>query len=111
MDGFTKVADLSNVPLGEQICVTFANKKILICHTEAGVFAVENRCTHAKFPLEGGRVEGCVIRCPVHGAKFDLRTGEPKIERLKPVKTYQVKVENGGVFLTSLTCPKPEKTG
>ena len=44
----------------------------------AGVLrAVENRCSHDDGPLGEGKVEGCEVICPRHGARFDLRDGRP----------------------------------
>jgi len=39
-------------------------------------FAVRNRCPHQQFErLHEGDVEGLTVTCPMHGWKFDLRTG------------------------------------
>ncbi len=39
-------------------------------------FAVRNRCPHQQFErLHEGEVEGATVTCPMHGWKFDLRTG------------------------------------
>ena len=44
----------------------------------AGVLhAVEDRCSHDDGPLGEGKVEGCEVICPRHGARFDLRDGRP----------------------------------
>lgn len=40
-------------------------------------FAVRNRCPHQQFEkLHEGEVEGTTVTCPMHGWKFDLRTGD-----------------------------------
>jgi len=73
---------------------------VLVCRTESGIFAVENRCPHAEFPLLGGAVKDGVIRCPTHGAKFDLRSGESLTNlRLAPVRVFSVTVEEDWVIL------------
>ncbi len=39
-------------------------------------FAVRNRCPHQQFEkLHEGEVEGHTVTCPMHGWKFDFRTG------------------------------------
>ncbi|MEX2116172.1 MAG: Rieske 2Fe-2S domain-containing protein [Bacteroidota bacterium] len=39
-------------------------------------FAVRNRCPHQQFEkLHEAEVEGFIVTCPMHGWKFDLRTG------------------------------------
>ena len=34
------------------------------------------QCTHQGGPLADGTLEGYEVECPLHGAKFDIRTGE-----------------------------------
>jgi Ferredoxin subunits of nitrite reductase and ring-hydroxylating dioxygenases len=45
-------------------------------------------------------VFGLEVECPRHGSAFDLRTGEPHaLPATQPVPVYDVKVEDGMVFL------------
>lgn len=68
---------------------------VLVCKTPAGFFALENRCSHQDSPLHEGRVRGTFIFCPLHGVRFDLRTGAPSgTLTTTPVRTYPVTVEN-----------------
>ena len=39
-------------------------------------FAIQNRCSHAEASLSEGEVYDCKVECPLHGAEFDLKTGE-----------------------------------
>ncbi len=63
-------------------------------------FAISDICTHAEASLSEGRVEGETVECPLHGACFDLRTGEaltpPAIE---PVQTYSVVLQGDDIFV------------
>lgn len=70
---------------------------VLICRTSAGLFAVENRCTHLLSPLEGGKMRGVHLFCPKHGARFDLRTGVPNALAKTPIQIYPVEVVEGEV--------------
>ena len=51
---------------------------VAVCLTRVGdeVFAVEDTCTHSEASLSEGEVSGTKIECWLHGAEFDLRTGE-----------------------------------
>ena len=89
----------ASLPIGQQRCVQFDATTVLLCRTESGIFAIENVCSHSEFPLFGGSVADGVITCPVHGAKFDLKTGiSITNKRLSPVRTYAVEVD--GDFAT-----------
>lgn len=51
------------------------NLELLIGLAEGRYFAVHAVCPHAGASLAGGRVDGCEIVCPRHGARFDVRDG------------------------------------
>lgn len=76
--------------------------EVLVCNTRDGFFAVENVCSHQLQALEGGKIRGCFIFCPLHGQRFDLRTGAP-IGQLtdKPLRTYEVAVTNGKLCVSA----------
>ena len=44
--GYTYVSDISDIEVGHSISVNVEGKKILICNTDEGFFAVEDMCTH-----------------------------------------------------------------
>ena len=45
---------------------------LLLVHAPSGLFAVEDRCPHMAAPLSIGRLDGCVVACPLHNGRFDL---------------------------------------
>ena len=102
--GYSYVSDISDIEAGHSISVNVEGKKVLICNTDEGFFAVEDMCTHALIPLCGGLIQGTLISCPLHGAVFDLKTGEvmapPAFEDLK---TFNLKIEG-----TSISVQNPE---
>ena len=82
------------------IAWTHGSQKIAIYRTEKGFFATALFCTHFRQNLEMGIVIGCVIECPLHGGRFDLRTGKALSAPVsKDIKTYPVKVEGNRVFV------------
>jgi 3-phenylpropionate/trans-cinnamate dioxygenase ferredoxin subunit len=65
------------------------------------VYAVEDKCSHADFPMsDGDLVDDYVIECPLHGARFDLRDGAvleaPADEALC---TFEVRVDQDDVWV------------
>ena len=68
----------AELPPGSQKSVVVRGARVLLCRTEAGsLHAVADLCPHALQPLEGGRLRGATLRCPRHGACFDLTNGQP----------------------------------
>ena len=64
---FVRVASLADIPRGALLRVT---------RGEAGLVATDDRCPHMGAPLSIGRLDGCVVACPLHRGRFDLGTGE-----------------------------------
>ena len=68
-----------------------------ICLTRIGdeVFAIGDLCTHSDASLSEGDVTDFKIECWLHGAEFDLRTGEAlTLPANIAAKTYPVKIVN-----------------
>jgi len=90
---FTAVASLAELPPETKKVVQIGAVEILLCHTDGRIFAVENLCSHAEQPLDKGRMRDCWIACPIHGARFDLATGEPlNPPATQPIQTYPVQI-------------------
>ena len=88
------VAKVSEIPLGQFKAVAVGGKRLLVCHTQDGFFAVEDTCTHDDGPLADGFLEDNAIECPRHGARFDVKTGKVLcLPAPTPIKSYPVKVE------------------
>jgi uncharacterized protein YbjT (DUF2867 family)/nitrite reductase/ring-hydroxylating ferredoxin subunit len=57
-------------------------------------FATQSRCTHRGGPLNKGKLEGSTVTCPMHGAQFNVSTGDVlRGPARDPLKTYRVTVE------------------
>ncbi len=94
------VAKLEDVPENGNRCFEVEGRKVLLCRTTVGVFAIENMCSHAYALLEGGRMRGAHIFCPLHGIRFDMRTGAPTGELTKkPIATWPASVEGDRIMV------------
>lgn len=88
----TRVCALEDLAVDSNRAFAVDGQSVLVCRTAAGVFAVENRCSHQLAPLEGGKLKGFHLFCPKHGARFDLRTGVPNQLAKTPIRVYAVDV-------------------
>ncbi|MBE1281964.1 MAG: Rieske 2Fe-2S domain-containing protein [Rhodobacteraceae bacterium] len=71
-----------------------------IYNTEDGFFATDGLCTHEDQHLEDGLVTADVIECPLHQARFNIKTGKAlSAPACEDLRTYPVKVENGQIFV------------
>jgi naphthalene 1,2-dioxygenase system ferredoxin subunit len=90
---WVRAAGRADLTEGEVLGVEVKGRSIALYATDGSVFATDNICTHAYACLSDGWLDGEVIECPLHAARFDIRTGKvldpPATEDLK---TYPVRV-------------------
>ena len=103
MTDFVSVLQLADLPAIGYVEAVIAGHKVLLAHLPDGVFAVENRCSHAASELSGGRLKMGKISCPLHGAQFDFRTGASMggTLALRGLRTFEVRVTGGDVALAT----------
>lgn len=65
---------LTSVAVGECIRLVMCPPRTIFS-TEGGLYCVEDTCTHEDFSLSEGFLEGDVIECAYHFAKFSVVTG------------------------------------
>ncbi len=95
---FTQFCELSALPEGSKRAKRINGVPVLVCHTKGKLFAVANMCSHQDKFLHTGRVRNCKITCPLHGAQFDLQTGEATcLPATKSIETYEVQVVDGWI--------------
>jgi 3-phenylpropionate/trans-cinnamate dioxygenase ferredoxin subunit len=74
---------------GESICVARVGDQ---------VFAIGDTCSHSDASLSEGDITDFKIECWLHGAEFDLRSGEALTPpATAPVKSYLVTVDGDSV--------------
>jgi nitrite reductase/ring-hydroxylating ferredoxin subunit len=75
------------------------DEMVLVVRDGLDVHVVEGHCPHQFAPLLGGQVEACVLTCPVHGWRFDLRTGVSPDSPFLRVRRWPAQVEAGVVWI------------
>ena len=94
------MADLSldQMVEGKPVRIEKEGKTICVARVGQEVFAIADTCTHSDASLSEGDVTGFKIECWLHGAEFDLRTGEALTPpAVAPIKTYSVSVDGDSV--------------
>jgi nitrite reductase/ring-hydroxylating ferredoxin subunit len=95
---FVTVADATDVQPGQIREVRVGGEEIAIYNVAGQFYATTNICTHDEAYLSDGELFGHVVECPLHGARFDVRTGKVlSLPAVYPLKTYEVRVEDGKV--------------
>lgn len=102
MGAFVRVAGVEEIAPGELLRVEVAGRLVCLANVDGEIYAVDDDCTHISGPLDQGELEGCVLTCPLHLARFDVRTGQvlrgPARENLP---TYAVRVEGSDIYVAA----------
>ena len=97
---WVRVAPVTDLPDEGGLRVEIGPHRVAVFRVEDDVYALGDRCSHAEASLSEGEVFDTEVECPLHGAVFDLTTGDPQsLPATKPVPTYDVKVADGVIFL------------
>lgn len=95
---FVEVAKLDDIPKGGSKGVNVGGRDIALFNYEGKIYAISRKCTHMGGSLDEGKLEGLIVTCPWHGAKFDIRTGKVvNGPATKGAEVHKVKVEGQSV--------------
>lgn len=104
---YTKAASKSDIAIGSMKMVKLGERELLIANVSGSCYAIGNKCTHAGADLSKGTLQGSIVECRRHHAKFDVTTGKvvspPKMAFLHPkiqdASSYQVNVQNEDIMV------------
>ncbi len=92
----------SSLPEGKPQKVAVGDKDVCVARIGEEVFAVADMCTHAEASLSEGDISDFKIECWLHGAEFDLRTGEAKTPpAVESLETFAVHRDGDTVTISS----------
>jgi nitrite reductase/ring-hydroxylating ferredoxin subunit len=104
---FVAVAATSDLVDGVMKAVEAEGRELLLAKIDDAYYVVARRCTHMGENLCDGRLDGRVVTCPRHGARFDITSGKAvgKAKLLfmsttpKDLATYPVKIDGVEVLV------------
>ncbi|MDQ2997318.1 MAG: non-heme iron oxygenase ferredoxin subunit [Chloroflexota bacterium] len=102
MPEFVKLAAVNDVPMNEVRAFEYAGRRIALYHCGATFYATTDICSHAYAELSEGYLDSddCTIECPLHGSRFDIRTGAAlTLPAYQPIATYSVRVDGEDVLV------------
>jgi len=112
------VARTSDLADGEMKEVTLADTPVLLVKEKGNFYALSAKCGHQAAPLKNGALCNGRVRCPLHGACFNVKTGDIEdYPCVDAIQTYKVTVKDGGVVVrahkdalkTHRRTPQPHK--
>jgi chlorite dismutase len=103
-EAWIEVCPLDDLPPGSTRIVYLSGQQVGLFNVDGTLYAIGNRCSHARGPLTEGTVEAghdqCTVTCPWHYAKFDLKTGMV-VDGVAsaPVPKYLAEVRSGMIWV------------
>jgi nitrite reductase/ring-hydroxylating ferredoxin subunit len=86
------------------------NHSIAVFYHDGAIHAVHNRCSHSGYPLETGTINGDIITCIWHQARFDLSNGCSLNPEIRDIPTFAVEVRDGEVWVNPVPDNRDEST-
>ena len=82
---------------GDLVPVEVDGLAYVLCRMLDGTYAfTDGECTHGRARLSDGFLDDCILECPKHNGRFDVRTGEAvRLPAQKPLRTYPVTERDG----------------
>lgn len=101
MSEFVKATTINKILIGKKIKIKVKNNEIMLANVGGKIYAIENICSHEQCGLNEGDLNGFVITCSCHGAKYDVRNGNGFKETPwgSGQESFEVKVEGNDVFV------------
>jgi nitrite reductase/ring-hydroxylating ferredoxin subunit len=99
-DRFLPALKVGELPPGEMKWVAVDRRRLLVANVDGQFYVLDDICGHQRVPLSTGTLDGHIVECPLHFARYDVRTGllvdGPIAEN---VRAYEVRVDGGTVFV------------
>ena len=102
MPGFVKIATIHDIPDNEVRAFEHNDQQIAIYNVGGQLYATDDICSHAYSELHEGYLDtdDCTIECPLHGSRFDIRSGAVlSLPAYEPIAAYQVRMEGDDVLV------------
>lgn len=98
MSGFITVTRVEDLQPGQVQVFEVGEEFVAVANIGGEFCAFADVCTHDDGPLVEGDIQGRVVTCPRHGARFDVCTGEVlSLPAVVPLPTYEVRLIAGEV--------------
>lgn len=98
MPKFVRVASTSEIEEGTGKYVDVDGEPIAIWNVDGNFYATTDICSHEESSLSEGELEGEIVECALHGARFNVRTGKVlSLPAVVGIQTYPVRVTGDDV--------------
>ena len=109
MSQWSRICAVGEIPALGARTVNFGGISVAIFRTaDDQIFALRDLCPHKGGPLSQGIVHGEHVTCPLHGWVIGLRDGIAEAPDVGCASRYEIRVEDGEVWLGIRSIPVAE---
>jgi 3-phenylpropionate/trans-cinnamate dioxygenase ferredoxin subunit len=99
-EAFFEIARAGELRPGTMKRVDVGGRRILLANVDGRYCAADDTCTHEDASLATGVLKGELVRCPLHGSRFNVCTGKAMEEPAEDdLRTYTVRLEGDRVLV------------
>ncbi|MBU7441978.1 Rieske (2Fe-2S) protein [Paraburkholderia fungorum] len=94
------VGTVDEIGPGQRKLAFINGRGVVLFNIDGTIRAIDDSCPHQGASVANGQLDGCVLSCPAHGLRFDLRTGcMPGVSGLS-LTTFPVRAIDGKLFVS-----------
>jgi len=94
MAKYLTVGKTSDIAPGTVRVFDVDGQAVGVANVDGQFYAFADVCTHDGGPVAEGELDGCVIECPRHGARFDITTGAVlSMPAVVDLPVYELRIE------------------
>lgn len=93
MADFVRLATIHDLPDGGMRAVEYNGRRIALFRAGETIYATDDICSHDYAELSEGFFDpdDCTVECPLHGSRFDVRTGRAlTLPAFAPIEVFEV---------------------
>ena len=95
---YYRVASQEEIPNGDRLFLEIGGRPIVLFNIAGQFYAIGDVCSHDEGPVGDGELSGLVVKCPRHGATFDVRSGKAlTLPAVQDIPAYPVRVVDGQI--------------
>lgn len=97
---FVRVATTNQINPGQMKRFNIKGHAVLVANVDGRYYAVDDTCTHEDASLASGSLKGALVKCPLHGSRFNVISGKVLDDPAdRDLQTYPVRVDGNDVLI------------
>jgi nitrite reductase/ring-hydroxylating ferredoxin subunit len=84
---------------GRAKSVRLFGRPFAVFNIDGSLYGIDAACRHMKANLASGKLDGSIVTCPMHGWRYDVRSGNCLTQSEADIQTLSVKVEDSFIWI------------